>query len=134
MGTSRRKPRVSTVDSVVDKPLSFTYTTVHNATSDSAILINEDKLRLKLSNHMSQMAAKNAWHTPLGILLTLITASIATDFKSRGFSAETWAAIFAILITMSGIWLLRAAWRAFRAPDVEDLLLELMGSTGPRDE
>lgn len=98
-------------------------TKLHLNLDQDAIVITEDRVRLILLGHLSNLEAKRRWHTPSGILLALATTFATTTFQDAfGLSSATWRAIFVLLTIGAGVWLVGAAVRAFRANDVEDVV------------
>lgn len=75
---------------------------VYNNTSQNLIRITEDKLENILTNHMSNMAKKGDWKTPLGIIVSIVLALISTKFQDAFFlKAAVWEAIFIISLVIA---------------------------------
>lgn len=76
------------------------------------ILVTEDKIRLALLTHQSQLAVKGGWIAPFGIMITVITVFVSASFKrALGLSAEIWETVFAIIAIASLFWLALALFR-----------------------
>ena len=96
---------------------------VHSNVGQEIIEITADKLRLILNDNIQLMAARNEWHTPLSILVTITLVLITTNFKSvLGLSADTWAAIFIISAGLNALWLLKSLFSLRKSISVEDIL------------
>lgn len=85
----------------------------HFSNIDQTIVhITEDKIRLILLNLIDSLREKDSWSTPFGFFITaLITLLTTTSFKPFFYlSADTWQAIFVIMMFISGYFILRACW------------------------
>jgi hypothetical protein len=101
-------------------------TDIHENTSQEVIRITVDRLRLVLVEHKDGFERKKEWHTPLGMFVTLILVFITSSFKSAlGFTADTWAAVFLILLAVSAAWLIRSAIVAYRSPSMDEIVSKM---------
>jgi len=100
-------------------------TTLHLNLSQEAIVITEDKVRLCLIQHLGKIEARKEWIAPAGVVLTLLITFATTTFRDFGLKADVWQAMFVIATLLSVVWLLRAIWRAWKAPTVADVVLEM---------
>lgn len=108
--------------------LRINVTDVHINTSQQMIITTRDKLDLCLLRRVQYIGKKNAWVTPLGILLTIIITFGTTTFTDIGLSAYTWQAIFIIAGILTFVWLLWCIYQAMKAKKV-DIVKELTGRT-----
>lgn len=103
-------------------------TRVHFNLGQNAIITTEDKVRLVLLTHLSVMEQKKSWIAPAGILITILTSFVTTNFKDFFLPAATWEALFLLSGAASFIWLLVALKQAYSAPSVDDIVSELKTS------
>ncbi len=91
-----------------DRSSSFVRKLISNIKSD-LIEITEDKLENILLKHLSKLAARRSWITPLTLAVTLgLTITTATFSTTFGLDAAVWQAVFLILACGSFIWLILA--------------------------
>jgi hypothetical protein len=101
----------------------FEVTDIHENTSQEIIRITVDRLKLVLVEHKNGFERKKEWHTPLGLLITVVLVFITATFKDAlGLKADTWAAVFIIALGLSLVWLIRAIYLACRCPSMEDIV------------
>jgi hypothetical protein len=55
--------------------------TVHPTLNQEILVTTSDKLRLCLQQHQSILAGRTVWIAPLGVLLALLCALLASDFR-----------------------------------------------------
>ena len=92
-----------------------------------------DRLRLHLRDYEELVRTRTSWQAPAGILVSLVAALVASDFKDIGLEAATWEALF-ILVAICSVWFLgRALIHAYRARsrgnDIETLVERLRKSS-----
>lgn len=91
-------------------------------TNQSLIQITEDRLRLRLMEHVSKVEKKKEWMAPFGIFFSIAITLLTTDFKdSFGLTKHTWSAIFLLTGAMSFVyflWSVRAAWMSVSIDDL----------------
>ena len=98
-------------------------TDIHENTSQEVIRITVDRLKLVLVEHKNGFERRKEWHTPLGLVLTVVLVFITSTFKdSLGFKADTWSAFFLIVLIIAFTWLLRAAYIAYNCPGIDDIV------------
>ncbi|MFA6284892.1 MAG: hypothetical protein WCT30_02530 [Desulfurivibrionaceae bacterium] len=98
-------------------------TDIHENTSQEIIRITVDRLKLVLVEHKNGFERRKEWHTPLGLLLTIVLAFITSTFKDAlGFKADTWCAFFLIGLLLSFAWLGRAVYIASKCPSMDDIV------------
>lgn len=104
-------------------------TALHLPAKHEVLAVSADKLRLSLRDFQDRLKARASWHAPAGILASLLTALVASDFKKFLFPAETWQALFLFASALAAYALIRAAIRAIRAStdeeEIEDLVRQL---------
>ena len=93
--------------------------------AQGVIVITEDKVRLCLLKHLSQLEARRGWIAPAGILLTIITTFATTTFRDFMLNSDTWKAIFIIAGLLVAAWLIKAIIVALRSPSIEDVVAEM---------
>lgn len=97
-------------------------TNVHSNLNQEVIKITTDKLKLILKDYLWRLEKKREWLAPLGIFITIIVVLTTTNFQEAYFSADTWRAIFVISALLSGGWLAKSAWNAYKSPTVDDIV------------
>jgi hypothetical protein len=98
-------------------------TDVHKNTSQEIVEITVDKLMLVLHQHKQDVDRRNEWQTPLGLVIAILATFITAQFKAAlGFSADTWAAVYVILLILSLSWLCRSLYRLWKSPKIEDIV------------
>lgn len=95
---------------------------VHSNLNQEVIKITTDKLKLILKDYLWQLEKKREWIAPLGIFITIVVVLSTTKFQDAYFSSDTWEAIFIISTFLSGGWLFKSLWTAFRSPSVDDVV------------
>ena len=96
---------------------------VHLNTAQNLVITTEDKLRICLTDYAKHSDTASGWIAPLGILAAIITTLVTSDFKDFVVPAATWQAFFMLSGVGSGIWLVKAAWAAWKARvDIETLI------------
>jgi len=101
--------------------------------SQRVIVTTEDKLRLCLHNHMSEIDKKRDWIAPFSVLLTLLLALVSTDFRDFLLPKDTWRAIFVISSVLTFAWLSIALRKAFSRRTAETLIAEIKADGGRTD-
>jgi hypothetical protein len=102
---------------------------VYSNLGQEIIITTEDKIRLCLMKHLSQMEKRNAWIAPLGILLTIAIVFPTTTFRDFFFlTADTWKAIFVISGLISAAWLIRTLWEARVSSSLTDVVINIKAS------
>lgn len=86
----------------------------HINLSQEVIIITEDKLRLCLLSHATNLTAKERWLAPVALFVTFIIVLVTAEFKAFILPSSTWQAIFIICAVGSAIWAVIAVIRAFR--------------------
>lgn len=94
----------------------------YNNTSQKTIKITEDRLRLRLLEHVDKLTTNQAWQVPLGLLLTIVLVFCTAEFKPVVLSANTWEAIFIIGGIACFIWLVASLTKLSKAPSLDDLI------------
>lgn len=95
---------------------------IHTNLDQEVIQITEDKLRLVLGEHLDHVSDRQSWIAPLGLLIAVVTTLVTSTFKDVGLKSTTWEAIFWLVGIASLVWLLSAAYRAIRAPTLDDVV------------
>ena len=99
---------------------------VYSNLGQEIIITTEDKIRLCLIEHLSRMEKRNAWITPLGILLTIVIVFPTTTFRDAFYlSAATWQAMFVIGGVICFGWLIRSIWNAQVSSSMNDVVAEI---------
>lgn len=94
----------------------FEGSTLTRNLTQNIIEVTEDRLRLVLTNNKELTEASSRWHTPLGILIAIVTTLVVSDFTepSLGVPATTWQAVYIIAGVLAFAWTLRAGYRTLR--------------------
>jgi hypothetical protein len=102
----------------------------HTSVAQILISTTEDRARLALEREFRKAGDRQAWLAPGGILLTLVITLVTSEqFQDRlGLSKHTWEAIFVVAAVVVGIWLVRAAVRAWTAPTQEEMIDNVLDS------
>lgn len=102
--------------------------TIHKSLEQEVVVTTVDKVRLCLMANQDCLRARREWVTPLSLLLTVLAALFATDFKEFVLAAAVWEAIFVLGAAASFVWLVIAganAWRNRSLGGVERIVSEL---------
>ena len=97
-------------------------TAIHTNVSQEIIQITSDKLQLILSQHIKSIECRKDWIAPAGLLITLLTVFVTTEFKKFFMSADSWFAFFVFATILISIWLVVTCIKAFRAASIDDLV------------
>ena len=104
---------------------------VHSTLTQEVLVTTADKLRLCLIGHKEALSCRTGWVAPLGILLALVCALVAADFKDALLlSKEAWHNLFTASAGACALWFLWSAVRACRSSWVH----WRMGSQGTIDD
>ena len=95
---------------------------VHGDLSQQVVQITVDKLTLMLHQHAGSIEQRKSWVAPLGIFLTVLVVLVTTEFKDVLWPADTWNAVFIIVLSLSGAWLVRSAYQAYQSIKIDDLV------------
>lgn len=93
--------------------------------SQAVVVTTEDKLKLCLQRHLSEVEKSRDWVAPFSLLISLILALITTEFKDFVLPKATWSAVFIISAILSGLWFLFVVKNAFTRRTVESLISEI---------
>jgi len=104
---------------------------VHFNVGQEIVVTTEDKVWRILTNNLSRIERRNAWITPLGILVTLLVVFPTTSFQQFLFSAETWEAIFVTATGLSFLWFVRCIWQSKGPAPFVDFAKSLWQGRGP---
>lgn len=104
---------------------------VHFNVGQEIVVTTEDKVWRILTNHLSRIEKRNAWITPLGILITLIVIFPTASFRKFVFSAETWKAIFFIAALLSFCWFVKGLWQSKGSASIADFVKSLLQGRRP---
>jgi hypothetical protein len=111
---------------------------VHYNVQQEFIVTTEDKVHRCLGKHLVRLERRREWVAPLGIGLTVLATLLTTSFKTVGFKADVWEALFIIFGILMLVWFVRALWNAKDSVTVEMIIDELkrgsQGSLEKRDE
>lgn len=103
----------------------FVENVINNVSSD-IIRITEDKLRLRLANYEKSIAHSFDWIGAAGIVITILLSLLTTDFKDKlGVKADTWNAIFVILLLVAIGYIVYAIIKAIGRKTIDEFILEL---------
>ena len=105
---------------------------IHKSLGQEVIVTTVDKVRLCLMVNRDCLIAKREWVLPLGILVTLLTAFFAADFRDFGVKAPVWEAIFILASLVCALWLAKSlftAWQNRGAGGINKIVEELKVST-----
>ncbi len=70
-------------------------------TGTKVIATTEDKLKLALLERQAILVGRDAWIAPLGIFISILLATITTDFHEFLLAAAVWEAIFSIALILA---------------------------------
>lgn len=98
------------------------------------LAVPADRIRLHLREYEDRLRARASWQAPAGVMVSLVAALVASDFKQIGLTAATWEALFVLGALLCAGLLARNAIRAFRkrsrGNDIE-VLIENLRRSGP---
>ena len=96
------------------------------------IVITADKARLCQRDAIDTMERSRAWHTPAGILATIIAIFPVSSFQDfLGVPKDTWRALFFAAALFFGGWLFRSLLKVRKSPAVEDIVNRLRTADSP---
>ncbi|OGU65156.1 MAG: hypothetical protein A2279_09565 [Stygiobacter sp. RIFOXYA12_FULL_38_9] len=96
---------------------------VHSNLTAEVVKITTDKLKLILTQHLSNIEKRKEWLTPLSLLIALLIIFPTTEFKdSLSIKAATWQAFFLMISVLTIIWLIFSSIKAMKAKSVDDLI------------
>ena len=99
---------------------------IHDNTSQEVLVITIDKLRLRLADHLTNVAKSHDWQAAFGVLLTLTVSLLTSGFKETfGVSAEIWRALFIVGAILSFAWLIKTLVQAFKTESLEVLIRKI---------
>jgi len=101
---------------------------VHLAVGQEFIMMDDNKIRIHMSEWKRRIDKKGAWHLPLGIFITLLYGSITGSFRDLlGFPGIFWESLSLFLWAASGVWLAYAAVQSRRVngDSMDDFIQEL---------
>ncbi len=101
--------------------------TFHYNCDQTVIIITEDRLELRLNQHLTRVHIRSNWITPCSLLAAFITTLCTSNFhKALGMPASTWQAIFVILALASLVWAVVAIVSAFKSDvSTQNLISEI---------
>jgi len=84
----------------------------------------------------TEKASKSGdWVAPLGILVTLATTYLISDFKDRFWlAADYWRLIVILSMFACAVWLSRALFQLRRVPTLDSLVQDIVAKSAKRDE
>ncbi|MBO7552546.1 MAG: hypothetical protein J6T82_00700 [Bacteroidaceae bacterium] len=106
---------------------------VYQNTAQDYIVITKDKLELILIKTEKCLSSKNAWMTPLGLVVSSVLAIISTDFKDFILPANVWYAFFVITTIICFIWLCYTLYllsRNWNKGNIEDIINKIIAESG----
>ncbi|MFH2134187.1 MAG: hypothetical protein ABII81_03290 [Pseudomonadota bacterium] len=97
---------------------------VHDNTYQEVIVINEDKLKLILIEHLSQVEIAKSWQMPASLITTIVLVFCTTEFNKAflGMPAATWLAIFAICLAACVTWLIICLTKLKKGKTIDDVV------------
>ena len=99
---------------------------VHSNIGQEIIIVDANKIRLRLIEHARSLRGRTQWISPAGLLVTIGATLVAADFKSTlGMTADYWRAMFTLSAIASIVWLAIGIWgsiRSFREGNVDQLI------------
>jgi hypothetical protein len=90
--------------------------------SQEVITTTRDKIELVLLKTEKCLVEKNAWVTPLGLLVTCGVTLMTTDFKdAMGLDASVWNAVFILATIACILWLIKTLYTRFKNREKGDI-------------
>ena len=100
---------IDTATAILNNPV-FTYNL-----AQEVITITTDKLKISLLENQEIIGKRNDWVAPLGILMSIVTTLLVSDFSHDALlGKENWKAIYIIMTPVSGVWFCKACFCAFQ--------------------
>jgi hypothetical protein len=91
------------------------YDQLNREVINDIIVTTTDKLKNQLNEYQEILSGKLDWIGPLGIVISLVAALVASDFKdSLYIKADAWQGIFIVAIILSTIWLAFVFYKIFK--------------------
>lgn len=103
---------------------------VHANVSQELMVLTEDKVHLCLKNHLDNLQAQTAWHTPSALFLSILVTFATTTFRDVFYlKGDTWQGFFLFCGVASAAWTIATVFTAIRTPSkkavIQDILNEL---------
>jgi hypothetical protein len=95
---------------------------VHINIAPVVIATTEDKLKLALHERQRIFRSREAWIAPLGILLSIVTTLLTTDFRMFLLAAAVWEAIFFISAIAAFLWLIYTLWQCSKSQSIDEFI------------
>ena len=105
---------------------------VYQNTAQDYIITTKDKLELVLFKTEKSLSSKNAWKTPLGLIVSFVLALLSANFKDYFFSAEVWHSIFVVSTIVCLFWLfyaLKLLVRDWNKGNIEDIISKIIAES-----
>lgn len=105
---------------------------VYKNTAQDIIVTTKDKLELVLLKTEKCLAKKNAWMTPLGLVVTCVLTLLTADFKEFIISASVWKAIFIITTIICSIWLIYSLcilFKNLKKGNIDDIINQIISES-----
>jgi len=109
---------------------------IYSNTQCDVIVITEDKLKVILSNLISNLKKSETWLTPLSLFITLIITVLTANFNKSflGVEKDVWCAIFYLCLIGSLIWLIISVFNSikfFKSTKLVNVLHEIKNHVEP---
>lgn len=105
---------------------------VYKNTAQDYIVTTRDKIELVLLKTEKCLTNKNAWMTPLGLIVTCVITLLSSDFKDFILSASVWKAVFILTTIICIIWLVYALYvliRNWHKGNIDDIIDSIISET-----
>lgn len=106
---------------------------VYQNTAQDYIVTTKDKLELVLLKTEKCLSSKNAWMTPLGLVVSCSLTIFSSNFKDFVLPASVWQAIFILTTVICLLWLCYTLYilaRNWNKGDIEDIINKIIAESG----
>ncbi len=115
--------------------IMLSQTVPHTVLEQVIITTTEDKLTLRMNEHLNRLESKSTWAAPAGILTTLLIGSIPVEFKDAiGIPKDTWHAVALIAAFLTFLWLVSSLWKCYWSEPVGDIVQEIKKTAVTTDQ
>jgi hypothetical protein len=96
------------------------------------VMVNQDRARFVFSQWRDRIRSKSAWHTPLGIVIALVTTMCTSSFQDQSWiKSGTLKGFFLLALVGAVVWLCASFWKAVFSPSAqpEEFIASLLEGT-----
>lgn len=95
---------------------------VHGDLSQEVICTTQDRLWKRLTQYIKRAEASRDWMAPGGVVLAISMTLVTCEFRHVGLSADSWKAVFWIVLVAAFVWLVVTLLKLYRRMSIEELI------------